>query len=182
MRGLSRARRYSAIAFSIAILLCIAVIYGNSMQTGVSSGGLSRSVTHALNSFLSLISPSLTVSELFVRKAAHFLEFAGLSALISALIFTCFIGRAGGIAKENTSRISLVFLSAPLAALVAIGDETIQLFVDGRVGSPVDVAIDSCGALSAAVTAFLVLLLARNIGKRRTEVAEDDLTKNDTAN
>lgn len=152
--------RGAAIALlSAAILLWIAVIYANSMQTGESSGNLSTSVTDAVNSILAMISPTLRVSNLFVRKMAHFLEFAGLAALVSAWISVAFVGR---IEKSTaTSRIAIVLLAIPAVAAVAAGDESIQLFVDGRVGAVTDVLIDVSGACCAALIFFSVLLLIR---------------------
>ena len=75
---------------------------------------------------------------LIVRKGAHFSEYALLTALWWRALRT------------------RVTESAALAAAVAIAvgyavtDEIHQTFVEGRIGTPVDVLIDSAGAATAA--------------------------------
>lgn len=72
------------------------------------------------------------------RKVAHFTEYALLTALWWRALRTR--------------------LAAPMAVLLAVGisvayaatDEAHQSGVDGRHGTPVDVAIDAAGALTAA--------------------------------
>src|SRR6185503_1615528 len=64
--------------------------------------------------------------DLVLRKIAHACEFALLGALLLRALRDERAAFAGGV-------------------LYAISDEVHQLFVRGRVGSPIDVAIDSVG-------------------------------------
>ena len=65
--------------------------------------------------------------DLVLRKLAHAAEYAVLGALL----------------LRATGRTGLAFT---LAALYAVTDEIHQSFVPGRLGSPIDVAIDAAGA------------------------------------
>jgi VanZ family protein len=64
--------------------------------------------------------------DLVLRKLAHMAEYAVLGALLLRAT-----GRAG--------------LAVALGTAYAVSDEVHQLFVPGRAGSPVDVAIDAVG-------------------------------------
>jgi len=70
--------------------------------------------------------------DLVLRKCAHALEFAVLGALLL---------RASGRA----------WVAVGLGALYAVTDELHQHFVHGRIGSPVDWAIDTAGVLAGVV-------------------------------
>ena len=134
-------------------------IWSNSLQPGNASGEMSGSVTETINKVLGFFVPSLEVSHRFVRKMAHFSEFAILGGLF------CLAFR-----KTLPKKSYLVFLSAPCAFLVAAVDETIQLFVEGRAGAFTDVMIDTAGALTAILLAFLVIVIKEKIKKSKTHV------------
>ena len=70
--------------------------------------------------------------DLVLRKIAHAAEYAILGALLARAT-----GRAG--------------LAFTLGALYAMSDEVHQSFVPGRLGSPVDVAIDAVGVLAGVL-------------------------------
>ncbi len=70
--------------------------------------------------------------DLVLRKAAHLAEYAILGALLA-----------------RATRSPLVAVA--LAALYAVSDEVHQTFVDGRVGAPLDVAIDTLGAIAGVL-------------------------------
>jgi VanZ family protein len=147
-----------------ASAIWVIFIFSNSMRTGESSGAMSGSVTEFINSILSSISPTLEVSHRFVRKSAHFLEFAMLSLLFC---FAIYLSLPDRYAKK---REFLVLMAAPLSMLVASGDECIQVFIDGRGGSVIDVLIDTAGAGTSALCFFLVALLIKRIKKKNSEV------------
>ena len=90
---------------------------------------------------------------LFVRKAAHFTEFAMLGASLRLLFHALALRRP--------------FLIAWAAGtLYACTDELHQMFVDGRGAMWQDVCIDSAGVLTAVL---LVTLWLRHRGKRKTK-------------
>ena len=141
----------------------IVFIFTNSMQTGTESGQMSGSVTDMINAILGTIHNSFHVSHYFVRKAAHFGEFALLALLL------CFSIRSV-THRNDTNKHNLLWVFAAFAAAVAVAsvDETIQLFVNGRAGSVVDVLIDSSGAACATLIFFFILWLV-NCKKKTNE-------------
>ncbi len=151
-----------------ASVIWILFIWWNSTRTGVSSGAMSAKVTSSLNSFLHIISPSLAVSHHFVRKAAHFLEFGLLSLLLCFNIYFSW----GYKMKNIRSRAFLVSVSVLACALVASIDETIQVFIDGRGASPVDVMIDTSGALCFAFIFICAMLTINRIRLRKIKPVE----------
>ena len=118
------------------LLICgnLAFIWGNSLMTGAESGNLSGGVLAWLNSFLSLGEEGVEMLHLLIRKAAHFTEFACLGALL-----------AWRFGMEHYKGIHLAVFSLFGGLLAACTDETIQIFVDGRGSSLIDVWIDTCG-------------------------------------
>ena len=85
-------------------------------------------VIFAFSSIPSL-STELGTMDTVLRKLAHLAEYAILGALLYRAV------RRPGLAIA-------------LAALYAVSDEIHQTFVDGRVGAPLDVGIDTLGALA----------------------------------
>ena len=91
-----------------------------------------------------------------VRKAAHFTEYAllGVLAAWDAVQIIC-LRRSRNAAGEGLPQVvlklGLFALAWLFCVLFAAGDEFHQLFVDGRSGQPVDVLIDSCGALAGVI-------------------------------
>jgi VanZ family protein len=154
-------KRALLIIFLVASILWALFIFSNSLQTGESSGEMSGSVTEAINKLLGAISPSLEVTHRFVRKAAHFCEFGVLSTLVSFTLYFFF--------AKSDKRELWCLLAIPISALVAACDETIQLFVDGRGGSVVDVLIDTSGACAAALI-FLGITLIVKLHNKRTKI------------
>lgn len=147
----------AVICWTVGILaiLCVAFIWGNSMTPGDDSGAMSGSVTAWINSILTKISPSWRLSHAFVRKAAHFTEFAILGALLAV-----------NIRAFLPKKVYFVLGAIPCGFLVALIDETIQLFVKGRACSFLDVLLDTFGVTVAAVIAFAVFWIIEKKRKR----------------
>lgn len=82
-----------------------------------------------------------------MRKVAHFVEFAmlGISAFLTM--------KSRLVSKKIKSRIMIAW---GYCATVAILDETLQLFVDGRHGSIEDVLLDSIGAIIGMVVFYIL--------------------------
>jgi VanZ family protein len=70
--------------------------------------------------------------DLVLRKIAHAAEYAVLGALLARAVRS-------------------PALAAALGVLYAVSDEVHQAFVPGRMGSPVDVAIDAVGVIAGVV-------------------------------
>lgn len=98
----------------------------------------------------------LDISSHFIRKAAHFSEFAALSFLLSNAVFATF----------NTKKATLI--AFPLACLYAVTDELHQLFSDGRACSVKDMLIDSSGALLGTVLfSFIIFIYIKNTERKK---------------
>lgn len=154
---MNKGRRILPFALWTACALWTLFIFANSLQTGNESGQMSGNVTQFINDVLHTVSPKLSVGHLFVRKTAHFCEFALLALLFCFAFWSTLVPNVS--ARVPFERICCVLLALPCAISVAAIDETIQLFVDGRVGSVVDVLIDSSGATCATLIFFLTVAL-----------------------
>lgn len=87
---------------------------------------------YMLSSIPSLASGFEQMWDLVLRKAAHVAEYAILGLLLRR-------------ALQSTPHAA--YLAASLGVLYAGSDEVHQMFVAGREGSPIDVAIDALGVL-----------------------------------
>lgn len=102
----------------------------------------------------------IEISSFFLRKAAHFSEFAMLSFLLTNAVFATFNNKKAGI------------IAFPCTCLYAVTDELHQLFSDGRACSVRDMLIDSAGALLGAVIfSFIILFYLKHKANR----AEPDM-------
>ena len=113
----------------ILILLNLALIWGNSMLTGISSEAVSGGVLALLGRFLPVLLTE--AGHTLLRKAAHFSEFALLGLLYS--------GRHRLVKGE--APVHLMGFGLAVACI----DETIQIFTPGRASSLIDVWIDASG-------------------------------------
>ena len=113
----------------ILILLNLALIWGNSMLTGLSSEAVSGGVLALLGHFLPVLLTE--AGHTLLRKAAHFSEFALLGLL--------YCGRHRLVKGE--APVHLMGFGLAVACI----DETIQIFTPGRASSLIDVWIDASG-------------------------------------
>ena len=130
-----RRKKFLFLALTAANL---ALIWGNSLMTGESSGSFSGAVVAFLSRFLPFFSGEM--GHTLLRKLAHFSEFACLGLLMGTTL------RLYG---------KPVFRATGLGLAAACVDETIQLFVPGRASSLIDVWIDTAGF----ATGLLILML-----------------------
>lgn len=131
---------------TILILLNLALIWGNSMMTGLSSEAVSGGILELLGRFI----PALLTEagHTFLRKAAHFSEFALLALL--------FCGRHRLVHRNMPPHLMGFGLA------VACIDETIQIFTAGRASSLIDVWIDTAGFALGFVVIFAVCTIYHN--------------------
>ena len=89
-----------------------------------------------------------------LRKAAHITEY-GILAFLAWRAFRGREERISGVLGNRVSKRPLALVIAIIFAFIfSISDEYHQSFVHGRVGSPVDVLIDSAGIAIAALTIY----------------------------
>lgn len=131
---------------TILILLNLTLIWGNSMMTGLSSEAVSGGILELLGRFI----PALLTEagHTFLRKAAHFSEFALLALL--------FCGRHRLVHRNMPPHLMGFGLA------VACIDETIQIFTPGRASSLIDVWIDTAGFALGFVVIFAVCTIYHN--------------------
>ena len=125
------------------IILNLGLIWGNSLMNDTRSEAISGGVLAFLGQFLPVLLTE--AGHTFLRKAAHFSEFALLGLL--------YCGRHRLVRRETP----LHLMGFGLA--VACIDETIQIFTPGRASSLIDVWIDTSGfALGLAVIYFAITI------------------------
>ncbi|MGB8956866.1 MAG: VanZ family protein [Tumebacillaceae bacterium] len=88
--------------------------------------------------------------EFFIRKGGHLTEYFILAALFW-----------GTLTATHLRARSAFWLAFTLAVLYASTDEYHQTFVTNRTGHPIDVAMDSCGAMLALLL-LLILKIRRD--------------------
>ena len=114
---------------SVLIVLNLVLIWVNSLMTGADSGAISGGVLAFLGRFLPVLLTE--AGHTFLRKAAHFSEFALLGLL--------YCGRHRLVKGE--APVHLMGFGLAVACI----DETIQLFAPGRASGLIDVWIDASG-------------------------------------
>ena len=139
---------------TVLICLCIATvafIWGNSMLGSKASSNVSNSVLGALDPIIRRFG-IVSKDDLWLRKLAHFTEFAALGA---ELLFLAAVRRRLGLQAASNCAFT--------ALLAALTDETIQL-ISGRNSQVLDVLLDFSRALTGILIAWLI---CRLIKKRR---------------
>lgn len=157
-----RMRRAVPLILTVAWLV---FIFSNSMQSGEESGEQSKSALAWLLNLFSSLGLPISISELFLRKLAHFSEYALLG-----LFFSLDLWGFGLLARaESKSRLLLTCLSGiPCCTLCALVDEfVIQRLTPDRGPSITDVLIDTAGAAITALLVFGILLLVRHARKKK---------------
>ena len=139
-------------------MLCwICFIWGNSLVPGGKSGAMSLNFVEGMQFFLASIHlPYGWVTNLLVRKCAHFSEYAILGFLSCKTFNTDFsflkdISNISEVAVSAYVKQALFLISIPCV------DEIIQLFVPYRCGAITDVLIDIFGIVCSLFIASLYM-------------------------
>ena len=104
------------------------------------------------------------MSEHFVRKGAHFGEYAVLSLLVCADVLS--ISELFEKMKGKWILLSML-LAIPVSAAVALFDEFgVQMVTEGRGPSLRDVLIDTSGAVFGVLAVIFILWICRAVRKR----------------
>lgn len=139
----------------LSVLMIIFIFYQSSMNADDSSVE-SGSLMEMINGFLKALGIPPFISDHLIRKAAHFSEYFILGTLL-------FASMKVWLDKD------ILVLTYPAAAglLVAVSDEFIQTFSEGRSGEVKDVLLDLAGVLTAIVALYLLLRLFIDIRKNK---------------
>lgn len=124
----------------LSVLLWTLLIFYMSLNTGDDSGALSGNITKSILDFLSSLGIQISFESAhhFIRKAAHFSEYAVLGLLV------CNAQKKAPLLTRSAPVICLWMVLVPSI------DETLQHFVPGRYGALSDVLLDLCGYVFAA--------------------------------
>lgn len=159
------------IVSAVAVVVWMAVIFWFSAQNGQSSGSMSAGITQAVARFLTPGFDSLSplaqaevveALHLFVRKAAHFSEYAVLGVLT-----------ANALRTYRLKHGLRFLLPVAVCFLYAVSDEVHQYFIPQRACRAFDVFIDTCGA----VTGVAVFLAARYVLRKIKNRGKHDDTQ-----
>jgi VanZ family protein len=152
---------FAVLSFLLTFAL-MCVIFYLSNQQAQESDELSNSMISEIKSIAGVNIPAL-----IIRKAAHMCEYALLAFLFSNSFYLI------NLKKRNISALVCTFL-------YACSDELHQLFVPGRLGSPVDVLIDTSAAV-IGIAAFFVLLKIIKKYRRKKDVRNSTVQSNQTS-
>lgn len=140
--------------FWILVFIHISFIFRNSLTIADSSQKISYSVSYTILrylSYFSLYTSNIRRFDYFVRKLAHFSEFALLGILVLCAI------------RRTTPRFYAYQIHLTFLLFVPITDEIIQLFVPGRACQISDVFIDISGYLFGSFIALTLFHLISDI-------------------
>ena len=143
---------FARILFTGCLVYSIWFIFHNSLQIAQVSGEQSQRVQELLNALAAQVGLG-PFSMHTVRKMAHFAEFAlqGFWFMLCLRVYT----------RHFVRHVSWPLLCG---LLVAVIDETIQLYVPGRSSSTLDVLLDFSGVCCDLFAALLILLFFRMCG------------------
>ena len=134
----------------ILTILMICFIWGHSMMPADISSGESQWFLQRIQSVFNAVGIRSNITEHFVRKLAHFTEYACLGILL--MLNTILAAR--GIFKNKIAQLYI-------GLLVPVIDESIQLFVEGRSGMITDVWIDYSGVIAGMAAVLWICIAVR---------------------
>ena len=154
----SSKRKFSlkTVILIIIVLMAVIFIYMNSMATAMTSTQQSYIVLDFIYPFIEKLGLENINVIFYVRKSAHILEFAFLGFCVSLVI--------NHISDKKYKCISL---GLPICMFIALIDETIQLFSEGRAGLVSDIWIDTFGSLIGIIVFFICLYIYKLIFKKK---------------
>ncbi len=142
-----RAKRRILTAVTVLFIL---FIFHNSMFPGPQSSNQSQYVMNLLNQMLATLRSPVTLSEYFVRKAAHFTEYFILGAL---MLIT--------VRSYRKPVLKSAFAGMFFLLLVPVIDEFIQLFTPKRGSSVLDVVLDFGGGIAGMLLCGWIVSLRK---------------------
>ena len=168
--------RKMRILLRVLIVVSIVFAWGHSMIPAAESSEESGFVLELLKPVLSVFLPEDMITGLFIRKLAHFCEYAlmGLemsayAALIIRTNYVSFRKEADKTYKKThrkqTLRLAINTVFCGLA--VAFIDETIQIFSPGRGPEIADVWLDMGGFVCGGMIIVLISLIKVRCIKRK---------------
>lgn len=142
----------------VTTIAIMTLIFLFSSQSSNESSELSSGITHLISQRIvsAFDLKQISTEELagnihtFVRKCAHFTEYAGLGVAASVAYMTsCGTRKVSGVLK---------FICV-FCMCYAVSDEIHQLFVPGRTMRLFDVFVDTCGGVTGSAVVLAVMKL-----------------------
>ena len=131
------------LVYNLIIISVIIFIFSNSVLSVEQSSNASGRVLTLVNGILEKLNSPFLLSVVFVRKAAHFIEYFTLGALLAGDVI---------LFKERSVKYFVYYTFA--SCLVAMTDETIQYFTN-RGSMLLDVWLDLFAAALAVLLVFV---------------------------
>ncbi len=163
----SKARLVAKILLPLACCLWLAFIFGNSLKVGEDSAKQSSLAVELVQTCVGWVAPNGWIATAqgedlerlhhYVRKLAHFTEFAVLGVLACWCYFA------------YTSKQKWLWTALAGGVLVPFIDEGLQYFTAGRAAALTDVAIDTSGVVCGFAIAWLLWWGLQKILKKREE-------------
>ena len=157
---MSTSRKIVFFILLVCLLLTWAQIWRFSMASHGESAAQSGRVAAFLASVFSVPEEKMPAFHTFVRKMAHFTEYAVLGFEAFCLLV------CGDVAMRRRSHRLLYMSPLAFCTAVAAADETIQYFT-ARGNSVTDVLLDAVGAFCGCVTAYACVALITRIRNRK---------------
>lgn len=145
-------RKFLIFVWIIILIWWIGFIFSNSIATAEESSDTSQGVVEVIEEVVQKVEPEFEISNHFVRKLAHFIEFFILGFIFNFSYF---------IFKRQLKYHSVLSLFTGL--IVSVIDETIQLSSVGRAGMIKDVWIDFSATITALLTLFVVIFIIKRL-------------------
>lgn len=145
-------KRFTVVMFMLTSLMILFAWVHSCFPADLSSME-SEGVLALLAGFFKMFGITREMSEVLIRKLAHFSEFSAIGALLMSCAY-CFD-------RVRPHRFWVQVLSAGLMS--AVIDETIQLFSEGRAGMIADVWIDFGGVVFGSALALLFYAVVRRV-------------------
>ena len=139
------------VVLTVLTVAAVAAIFYNSSQSAIESTERSSPLTDWINGILAGFPIPFSVTESFIRKLAHFTEYAILGAMLSVTYYVYQL-------KIRTALISTLITGAVIATI----DEIIQLFPAGRSCQISDILLDCCGVAFATAIVMLIIRAIEN--------------------
>lgn len=139
------------ILWIVALIFWMCFIFSNSLANAEESGETSQGVVDIIEEIIRRVIPDFEISDHFVRKLAHFIEFFILGAVFTLSYYI--------VIRDFKYHISLSLLFGLLVSLI---DETLQLFSLGRAAMVKDVWLDFSAVVTSVVCFAIINLFVFN--------------------
>jgi len=147
-------KNYFTYLYFLIIILWIAFIFSNSLASPEASSESSGKITEFINNLMKKLNLDISISELFVRKFAHFFAFFILGSLLFNTI---------PLLKKEIRK-TYIYV-AYFGLIIAVTDESLQL-ISKRGSSLLDVLLDYSGFIISNIICAIIIQLLRIQNKK----------------